>query len=303
MKNKTISKQNITFLTFLILISVLSCKSKQLSENQKEVNYIPYYLEVYKADSLRIIGKNKEAFVKLDSLFKIYKPLNQIYLYEMSNYVRLAELEKRKENIRPVLENLIKDWGLNKEKIEKDSLIALAVQRNKISAEEIKNWETVFQSKLNNDYQAKMGDIRAKDQAVRKSYDDPDAIRLVDDNNYVEFSGLLNKYGYPTYQKIGMPLSVFLMAFYPHIANASSDFEKNKKLLMKYVKSGEASPMHIFSLIDGKYVHQHKVFFFGDDGIWTGVVEIQKVPKDTIENRRKQYGLPSLEYAIWKRNQ
>ncbi len=69
-----------SFLGFSIIIIFFSCTAKNsVAETEKETNYIPYYLEVYKADSLQIIGKNKEAFEKLDSLFKIYKPLNQIF--------------------------------------------------------------------------------------------------------------------------------------------------------------------------------------------------------------------------------
>lgn len=283
-----------------ILFVTCSCNIRK-GKAEKQMNYIPYYLEVYKADSLQLIGKNKEAFEKLDSLFKEYKPLNQIYIYEMASYVRLAELEKRKENIKPVLESLIKDWGLNKERIEKDSLISLAVQGNKIGDEEIKNWEAIFQSKLNKEYQAKIEEIRAKDQGVRKSYKNKDTVTFVDSKNYVEFISLLAQYGYPTYQKIGMPLNLFLNPFYIHIAQLQ-DFEKKEALIMKYVKSGEASPMNIYSLIDGKYVHQYQTYYFGDDGTWSGFNAEQSAPKDTINKRRRERGLPSLEYAVWKNN-
>ncbi len=82
---------------FLVFISFFSCKSKFI---QKEVNYIPYYLKVYKADSLYIVKNYKESYNVLDNLFKEYDPIQMTNYYEVTKYYQLKIILNKKIELK-----------------------------------------------------------------------------------------------------------------------------------------------------------------------------------------------------------
>ena len=138
------------FLVILILILVLGCATaiqtpkEVFKTSNEEVNYIPYYLKVYEADSLYIIGNYQRSFEILDSLFQKYEPLNQDIWYEMETYVNAAYKTNQIEKIKPILSNLIKNWGFNYYNLNED-----IKKLNLISEIEINELETKYHSKIN----------------------------------------------------------------------------------------------------------------------------------------------------------
>ena len=69
--------KNIFFFTIIFTLSLYSCKSNYTRIGDKNANYITYYLKVYEADSLNLIGEYKSSNEILDSLFKKFEPINQ----------------------------------------------------------------------------------------------------------------------------------------------------------------------------------------------------------------------------------
>lgn len=76
MESKTKIKLSACTAFIFTIFLLMSCKAKQISQEEKSLNYIPYYLQVYKADSLYMTKNYKQSYEILDKLFKKYKPLN-----------------------------------------------------------------------------------------------------------------------------------------------------------------------------------------------------------------------------------
>jgi len=151
--------KNFKVVVFSILIISTSCGGFNSRDSQlpkttttepnymrfsKEVNYIPYYLEVYAADSLRMVGKNKEAFEKLEKLFKVYEPLNEINYEEYKNYLRLSYVTNRKSNIKENTIFFIKKFGYPYKRAKNDSVMNLIF--NEIGIDE--NFVNIENNKL-----------------------------------------------------------------------------------------------------------------------------------------------------------
>ena len=63
--------KKITIIALVLIIISCSSKQKFISEqNQEPINYIPYYLKVYEADSLFTIKDYQGSCKILDDLFK-----------------------------------------------------------------------------------------------------------------------------------------------------------------------------------------------------------------------------------------
>lgn len=96
----------------------------------------------------------------MDSLFKKYKPLNQIYINELYNYVRLNNRSSvSKENVR----SLVEDWGISKRKIMEDSLFFTKLKKSNASLEEMEDWERSYINK-NKEYNMAFDSIFIRDQ-------------------------------------------------------------------------------------------------------------------------------------------
>ncbi|UPT71848.1 MAG: hypothetical protein M0D53_05970 [Flavobacterium sp. JAD_PAG50586_2] len=119
--------KKIIILLFLITIVIVSCKSQNQRELvgqpvKHDVNYIPYYLKVYEADSLYIIKEYSKSYSILDSLFKVYPPVNLNIYNEVLNYLQLKIiLNKSVDDIE--LLKLISYYGYKKEFIVNDSIL------------------------------------------------------------------------------------------------------------------------------------------------------------------------------------
>lgn len=117
--------------------------SKQLalaenSEVKEEVNYIPYYLKVYEADSLYLTGNHQRSFEILDSLFKKYEPINlfdEINQYLVSGY-EINEIEGKEKYI----EILFKEWGVIREDFENYPEIELLCKELNIADLTLNDW-------------------------------------------------------------------------------------------------------------------------------------------------------------------
>src|SRR5690606_3967628 len=122
------------FLVVICLSFVLfvNC-SKPTSIAEKEVNYIPYYLKVYEADSLFMMKNYERSFEILDSLFQKYEPLNQFGVYEMQTYVKTAYLTGNHKSIKPIFSKLFDTWGYETKYLKYDSIMNLAFEKSKLS--------------------------------------------------------------------------------------------------------------------------------------------------------------------------
>ncbi|WP_228460935.1 hypothetical protein [Chryseobacterium defluvii] len=281
------------FITFSLLPMAFLKGQQPDKYLEKEVDYLPYYQEMYKADSLKMIGKEKESFDKLDDLFKIYKPRNTMFYYEMKTYIVLGEKLGVKRDYRPYLNDLIMLWGYNSSTIGTDDILKKVYAENGFNDQKIKETEQFHKNNLKQEYIDGINKIRSLDQSPKRM----EAEKEVNAENFEIYA----KYGYPTVQNIHMGSKVFLIPLFIHFNKNEQQYEIIYKILYENVKKGAAEPIEMKNFLALKNIENTRSYYFGDDGTSLYVDKLQDdVPYDTVKKRRKMYGLPSLELEKWK---
>ena len=305
-------KKIILFL-FTMTGILISCKTKhiesKISRNEKGVNYIPYYLKVYVADSLHLIGKYKESNHILDSLFKKFEPLNQEsygeYITYLKNKILLNDLKK----IDFVLKRAIQDFGFKVEFCLKDTLINKVMLKTKFSENDLNGFYDTYVKSLNLEYRYAIEKMLENDQRVRKALPrDIEDWKKVDTENAENIKLLIVKYGYPSIQKIGRydfsEKSASVHTLFLHASKeASEDYILD--LMLGSVKKGECGPYEFASVYD-KYLRSSGKY--GDRVLYgelrnrkKSIDEVVVNPKK-IDSIRKSIGLEHLKYKDWKYN-
>lgn len=295
--------------SFLILVFCFSeCKNN--TETKKEVNYIPYYMKVYEADSLYLTNNYEHSFKILDSLFKKYEPINQLGVYEIETYIKSAYLTKHFRALKPNFEKLIKNWGYDENQIlnDYDDIFFKAFKKSNISSKDLENLKKVYFNNINwslRDTLIKMDSddqlYRGKDKGKKIMREDSVDIVHIDLLKYI-----FKKHGYPDYKLIGYPKydeMVDLRIVFNHISDnlSEKDYEFFKNSLIKYIKEGKASPEELAFLVDKRnYDKNHKTVYgtFGTNDSWGDKI----IKFDTIEinKNRASIGLPSIQYNKFK---
>ena len=295
---------------FLILVVLISCKSKYRIVEQpvlKETNYIPYYLKMYEADSLRLIGNHKQAQHILDSLFKKFEPLNQDsygeYVFFLSNKVVLNDFK----NIDKVLKNAISNYGLKIEYCLNDSLLKIATIKSKFSEQDLIDFYESYTKSLNLDYRYEIEKMIEDDQRVRtvKPVNHDDWVS-VDKENAANIKLLIEKYGYPSTEKIGK------YDFNKKSSSVSTLFLHAKKeatesyildLMLEAVKKGECQP-HDYATVYDKYLYVHGEFngktLYGEFKRSDKSLDETVIYPKKLDSIRKTIGLPNVNYINWK---
>ena len=184
---------------------MFSCKVKnQEIFNKIDTNYIPYYLKVYEADSLYLIKNYGRSYSILDSLFKVYKPLNLEKYKEYETYISCAFALDLKMSFKDSILKSIENYGSNSRYFKYDSLMNLAYKKAKISNEESLKSTKIYLSKLNFQLRDSIKLMCQEDQRVRrnkKNYDNQ--MRMIDSINEIKLKVIIDKYGYPHEKLIG----------------------------------------------------------------------------------------------------
>ncbi len=295
-----INRKLSNFYYVLFIFYFVSCKTNQTNAGTKhEINYIPYYLELYKADSLRMIGENEEAFKKLDSLFTIYEPLNYSVTKELVYYVKYAASTKKNINYKSHLTNLIAERGYPYKWIIQDSDLMNAYIINGFSKNDIKQLDSIFNAQINWEYRKELKEMFTQDQLSRGKLIEPS----VDEYNAKRLIQLITQYGYPDIKTVGRLEEdrIMLGIMYFHLSRIDN-YAELKNLLIEKLKEGKANPFDIENMITSKYLlYYHQDYFGKIDRETNGLKTIKfDVPLDTFNIRRKKYGLPSLQFARMK---
>ncbi|KXH80478.1 hypothetical protein AU378_18955 [Chryseobacterium kwangjuense] len=263
-----------------------------------EINYIPYFLEVYKADSLLILNKDKEAFQKLDSLFKIYEPVNQLAYSEILNYVLLSEKLGKNIDSRKYIESLIRDWGVPVKEMKKENDLVTVLKEN-FSDDELLSLEQQHTQHIDWEYRKLLKEMFIADQSSRGKQNEPQ----VDEDNIKKLIHLIRTKGYPDIPTVGKIANdrIMLPVMYFHLGRAD-DYKEFKALLLENIKKGKAIPFEMKQLMQGKYSLIYWQDYFEQTVKTTANPRRipTNYPQDTFRIRRNNIGLPSLEYENWK---
>lgn len=297
-------------LTFVVLCFVVSCKSRiKATENipiipKKEVNYIPYFLKVYEADSLYLVKNYQKSYAVLDSLFKKFKPLNTEQYKEYETYLSCAFAIDKKINFKDSILKSIENYGSNSRYFKYDSLMDLAYKSAKISNEDIVNSTRIYRNKLNFTLRDSIQEMCRVDQEVRndgRTFDN--SIRIVDSLNQIKLEHIFTKYGYPSEKLIGefyidstfTDLSVIFL-------HTNREFRMNFLLpkVLDAVKKGQIYPEFYSQSYDRFLEYTTGKQLYGSYNLTREKQETEFTDKENIDSLRKSIGLPSRTYKRWR---
>lgn len=266
----------ILFFFWCVIFSLLfSCKTK-------EKNYITYYNEVNRIDSIyRIAKQEKIAIKKYKKLFKKFEPKNQERIDEFENYIYLSEKANKNFGGKKSLYKLISliapynDYKKHIPLFQKYGIDSTIVKS------EMNNWK----NSRNKILMDSINILFARDQENRNDYE---ITQKNDLKNEKLMKWIFEIYGFPSTQKIG---NSFLLTFFSHMS-ASNSYPYFETRLKEYVKSGECPPMIYTTMVDRYHLQIKK-----DDILYGSYIGFsENLDSAQIDKNRKSIGLPSLKH-------
>lgn len=299
--------KKIVFLIVLVSLGFYSCKSNYTRIGDKTANYIPYYLKVYEADSLNLVGEYKRSYEILDSLFKKYEPLKLSFYNEYFTYLRNKVVLNDFDNIDLVLKKAIRNYGLDPELYEKDSLNSIAIKKTKFTRKDLDGFYKDYIEDLNLEYRYAIEKMIENDQRVRLAVPrDKEEWEKVDKENAENIKLLIAKYGYPSTKKIGSRF------FTDKSADVSTLFLHSTKearevyvldLMLASVKKGECEPKDFATVYD-KYLYVSGQYdgkvLYGELRNRNKSLDLVLINPKKIDSIRKSIGLENIQYQDWK---
>jgi len=308
MKSNAKMKLSACIALIFTIFLLMSCKTKHVTQKEKSLNYIPYYLQVYKADSLFLTKNHKQSYDILDKLFKRYKPLNQDLYYEYETYVKSATILDKKINYKNSIEKLVGEFGKNKLSFVgdyKDSILAEAFQKSKLKDTQFDSLKEKYAKSKNillRDSIIKMAEI---DQMYRygESYvKNAKKIDSIENINEHKLIYIFNNYGYPGYNIIGNPMmrgkreKIDIGAIIIHMADRENS-QWIKEKLLEFIKQGRCSTYNYAALIDREKLNKKEKQVYNVFSKNEMSEDIKQVNKE-----RKKVGMPTIEYENWRNN-
>lgn len=299
--------KNIFFFTIIFTLSLYSCKSNYTRIGDKNANYIPYYLKVYEADSLNLVGEYKRSNEILDSLFKKYEPINLSFYNEYYTYYKSKIILKDFDKIDVVLKELVQDHGFNIGLHENDSLNSIAIKKAKFTRKDLEGFYKDYVEGLNLEYRYAIEKMIENDQKVRLAVPrNKEEWGKVDKENAKNIKLLIAKYGYPSRKKIGSrsftDKSAEVSTLFLHATKeAREDYILD--LLFESVKKGECEPED-FAVVYDKYLYASQKYngkvLYGELRDRKKSIDLVVLNPKKIDSIRKSIGLEHLEYRRWK---
>ncbi|AWG26162.1 hypothetical protein [Flavobacterium kingsejongi] len=180
----------VLFFFSLLCVIFLSCKTKRIPEKgnatvvEPELNYIPYYLTMYKADSLFLIDDFKGSYRLLDSLFKIYPPLDTDNYVEYSIYLNSAVMSGNVEDVEAKVRYGYRHFGgivaLHKNNYEMHIAVDSAA---KLTETDIAQLKKEYANSLDHGLRERLRRMHYEDQAIRLNGGSYEEMGLIDWKN------------------------------------------------------------------------------------------------------------------------
>lgn len=278
----------------IMLTALVSCKSSYTKIGDENANYIPYYLKVYEADSLFIVGDYERSYEILDSLFKKYEPVEMEGYYEYSSYVFSAVLSRKNKNLKKLAKTgYINNGGLNTQQVavllKLDSINYIIGLDNK----KIDKYKEIYNKNINWKLRKKIDRMSEEDQAIRQG-DNIDTNKLSELANIHEkmIVEIFDKYGYPSTKKTGFGKGD-LHAIFLHTDPV--EYTPNYLLpkLKGYVTKGYEVPTMYGDVFDKWYYFENAEYYFTPNK--------ESYNEKEVDSIRRASGLPHLNYLNWRR--
>ncbi|AZA79213.1 hypothetical protein EG347_17715 [Chryseobacterium sp. G0186] len=283
MKNYTLR-----FLCIILILSLFifsSCKNREL-------NYITYYNNVNKIDSIYRFKKDTLSVIEeYRKLFRKYAPRNQERIQEYETYIILADKYHKNFGGKKSLYKLIPLIAPYDRKYK--DFYSL-YKRHGIDSMEVRQKIAKWRKSLNKQLVDSFTIAFIRDQQEGRG--NFELMRKNDKKNARLLKWTFENYGYPSLQKISfdgnkgifMPMANLLS----HMPG-SEHYPYFEKKILEYVKSGECPPYDYATMVDRQYLQ-----FIKKDipyGVYRGHGDI----KDSVKTNynRRSIGLPGLKHT------
>ncbi|TGD56675.1 hypothetical protein [Flavobacterium humi] len=287
-------------IVFLFIISLTSCKTSKLDNNNSiaaKVNYIPYYQKVYEADSLFLTENYERSYTILDSLFKIYEPLQLENVNEYSTYITCSALTGHMDNFKEkIKKGYLKFGGIGFNHPKNDSIYEIVYANNPFTKEEKQQLRQAYLSQFDSVLRKTILKMSIDDQEVRRYPLDTNKMKTVDSRHKKMIVDIFKKYGYPNYQVIGKmgtfgdkPVQFMILMMHQEY-----NFKKRYlKDLYKLMIHGKLSPEEYAIIVDRTYLEKNKSVY--------GMIQQKQVKyPENMNKLRKEIGLNAFRYEQWK---
>ena len=297
--------KKIVFLIVVVSLSLFSCKSNYTKIGDKHSNYIPYYLKMYEADSLFIIGNYQRSFEISDSLFKKFEPINLEGYSEYMTHIGSAIASNNFKDLKRKVKKSFVDYGAVISNYEQDSILRIALIKTGFTIKDLNSFLEKHKKKINLSLRDTIEKMIEKDKSVRgKGYISDENLRDVNDENMALLKIIFDKYGYPSHSLIGYSLfndkDIDLGAVFLH---ASKTFKRQYLLpkLEVYSKKGFCLPSKYAVVYDRLLLDESNF----DGNQLYGEIKFKNLKlknESKTDSIRKSIGLPSINYEKWRNN-
>lgn len=285
------------FLISIITLTIISCKSAFTKIDDKNANYIPYYLKAYEADSLCLVGNYQRSYEILDSLFKKYEPANMNNVNEYSTYIACCVMTGNTKNLdTKIRQGILKYGTIMKNHPDGDSIYSRLFNITKVSRDEMASLGEKYDERFDKELRNKIIRMFDEDQSARIPVQNDSKMNEMQKKHEKEIEEIIKKYGYPHQNLVGYilndknePINFDVILFHQTTENK----KKYVSLLYENLLKGNISPFEYGSIIDKIYLDNGKLYY----GTFIGK-ELLINPKK-IDSTRKTIGLPSYGYEEW----
>lgn len=294
--------QNILVFTCIIIFSCVQ-KRDLITNPKQELNYIPYYLKVYEADSLYLTDNYQRSYEILDSLFKKFKPLNMENYYEYGNYLGAAVMSGNIKNLKEKVKYSYENFGDIRSSHPNSYEITERVQQiSGFKINEIKLFKNKYAESINTQLRERLKIMYYEDQEARDNYD-RDKIDFLQKKHKAELEDIIATYGYPNYIVIGSinwyddrPIDVNVLLLHQD----SEVKEKYLPLLKKMVIEGKCAPTDYSSIYDKNMISKSKAENGKEEQYYYSFPTKAKFDHKKADSLRRTIGLPKLGYQQWR---
>ncbi|MBL1223218.1 hypothetical protein JET18_20405 [Chryseobacterium sp. L7] len=243
-------KYRIIFFLPLIILTLISCKSKKL-------NYINYYNKVYAIDSTFRVDKDTLATIrKYRKLFRKFPPVQNERMEEYETYIRYADQYHRNFGGKRSLDKLIAQAAPNwkYKRLEPDFFkLYKKYGIDSITVEQkVLQWKKSLNKTLIDSFSIAFKRDQHNDRVGPY-------VEMNDRKNAELLIWTFKNYGFPSRQKIGLygnnEQFMYMGTLLNHMAG-TKHYEYFKTKLLEYVRSGECTPRDYIEMVDKfQYIH------------------------------------------------
>jgi hypothetical protein len=246
--------------TCIVLVFNTKCFSQtEVVQENKEVNYIPYFIEVQKAKRLYDKGKLKQAYMKVDSLFNFFEPKESLFMYESSMYCELSDTLKiyNKSRLKKLITLITGKYGKNLSDYDRfGKKWKRIILKAGLTEKEIKSIYNNLQKNINTAIRDTIGVMYERDQWARETQERIDTkLDSIDRLNEPLLIDIITKYGYPKETLVGAKLyenpardgniQVLLLHMQPYVK-----IKFIEPILKQELKNGDVSPWIYATILD-----------------------------------------------------